>query len=64
MLTFDLPVDEFVWLDLYDVTGAHLSTLYAGMMEAGTDRSVRLNASQYASGVYFYRFRTPHASRS
>ncbi len=63
-IEFDLPRDEFVSIDLYDVRGAHLATLLRGLTEAGARQAVRLNASQFASGVYFYSFRTPSVSLS
>ncbi len=61
-IEFDLPRDEFVSIDLYDVRGAHLATLLRGSLEAGARQVVRLNASRFASGVYFYNYRTPSVS--
>ncbi len=61
-IEFDLPRDEVVTLDLYNITGAHVATLVSGMTEAGTRLSARLNASDFASGIYFYRLRTPSVS--
>ncbi len=61
-IAFDLPRDEGVTLELFDIRGALVATLLSGPVEAGTGRSVMVDASRYPSGVYFYRLRSAHAS--
>jgi len=51
---FKLGADGFVTLKLYDVLGREVKTLAEGTYEAGY-YNVTLNASDLASGVYFYR---------
>jgi len=44
-----------VKLDVYSITGQKVATLVDGIMDAG-EHSARFDGSNFASGMYFYRF--------
>ena len=52
-INFDLPVDSKVNLLIYDITGRLVSELLNSEFKAGYN-SVKFNASNFSSGVYFY----------
>lgn len=52
---FDLPAAANVQVEVYDMLGRPAKTVTAGRLAAGTNRSVRIDASSLASGVYLYR---------
>ena len=54
-IQFDLPQSADVEVQVYDMVGRMVMTLPAQNIAAGSNRSVQLNASQLASGSYFYR---------
>ena len=54
VLTYDLPVDARVKLIIYNTLGQVVRTLADDVEDAGF-KSVQWNASDVASGVYFYR---------
>lgn len=54
-IQFDLPQSADVEVQVYDMVGRMVMTLPAQNISAGANRSVQLNASQLASGSYFYR---------
>ncbi len=53
-IKYDLPRDSRVSLKLFNILGQEVATLVNEEQKAGY-RSVDWNASNYASGVYFYR---------
>jgi len=53
LISFDLPKDSDVNIGIYSITGQLVETI-SGHFEAGT-RSVTWDASDVASGVYFYK---------
>jgi len=53
-IPFDLPSEQHVKLDLYDVTGRLVQTLVNENLPAG-QYSYHLDASDLATGVYIYR---------
>lgn len=53
-ISFTIHKSGFVSLKVYDLLGKELDTLVEGYKEAGTN-AVQWNASQFPSGVYFYR---------
>jgi hypothetical protein len=61
-INFQLPVDDFVTLNIYDVTGRVVATLVNENIKAGY-HTVEFNGSNFASGVYFYRILTERASQ-
>jgi len=56
-INFALPKQGFVTLKIYDILGRELRTLVNEVKSAG-QFSVDFNASEFASGVYFYRLET------
>jgi hypothetical protein len=61
-ISFTVPARSRVRLDVYDVEGRHVKTLFDDMIEAGT-RSARWDGTNgrgdhVGSGVYFYQLRT------
>jgi aminopeptidase N len=53
-ISYDIPKDSKVKLVIYDILGKEVSTLVNDNIKAGT-YSVEWNATQFPSGVYFYR---------
>ena len=56
-INFALPKQGFVTLKIYDVLGREVRTLVNEVKSAG-QYSVDFNASEFASGVYFYKLET------
>ncbi|CAN5549811.1 hypothetical protein BH10BAC5_BH10BAC5_09300 [soil metagenome] len=54
-IAFTLANDAKVSLAIFDMSGRQLQVLVDGLVTAG-DHSVTWNASNYASGTYFYKF--------
>jgi hypothetical protein len=53
-IRYDLPTDATVKLEIFNVLGAKIATLVDGNCEAGYNE-VEWNASNSASGIFFYR---------
>jgi hypothetical protein len=53
-IKFDIPKPSFVNITIYDVQGRQGTELVNRYMNAGS-YSADWNASNYASGIYFYR---------
>jgi photosystem II stability/assembly factor-like uncharacterized protein/pimeloyl-ACP methyl ester carboxylesterase len=54
VINYQLPVNSFVTLKIYDVLGREIATLINGKQNAGYYKA-SFNASSLSSGVYFYR---------
>jgi hypothetical protein len=54
-IQFDLPETADVEIQVFDMVGRVVMTLPTQNIKAGSKRSVQVNASQLASGSYFYR---------
>ena len=54
VIPLELPQRSKVKVELFDLMGRNLGTIYEGIKEAGWPK-VRYNASKLVSGVYFYR---------
>ncbi len=54
VIRYQLPIINFITLKVYDVLGKELKTLVNERQQAGTC-SIRFNAANLPSGVYFYR---------
>ncbi len=53
-INFDIPVNSFVKLVVYDLMGKQVSLPVNGTMAAGSYK-IQFNASELSSGTYFYR---------
>ena len=56
VINYELPLDAHVWLTVYNMLGQEVVTLADQDEQAGYHTAV-FNASNVASGVYFYRFK-------
>jgi len=56
-IKFDIPKEANVKLIIYDLLGREVQTLINGELKAGTYKA-EWNASNFASGVYFYKLLT------
>jgi hypothetical protein len=56
-ITYSLPEQTHVTLSIYNQLGQRIALLYSGEKNAGTHSAI-WNASNFASGVYFYELRT------
>jgi hypothetical protein len=56
-IDFVVPTTGNVTLEVFDVAGAKVATLFNGVKTAGSRNTVSFNADGLASGVYFYRLR-------
>ncbi len=54
VIRYQLPADSRVTLKVFNVLGQEVATIVDGMQEAGF-KTHEWNASQFASGVYYYR---------
>lgn len=60
-IRYELPKNEFVKLVIFDLLGNEIETLVNEKQTAGT-YEITFDASQYSSGVYFYKLRTENFS--
>lgn len=51
---FSIPFRQYATVKVYTAVGQQLGVLFFGMAEAQTIYSLRFDASQYSSGLYFY----------
>jgi hypothetical protein len=56
-ISFRIPIRTNVSLTLFTVLGRQAATLFDGMMEPGY-KTLRFDAGNFASGVYFYELKT------
>jgi hypothetical protein len=54
-IQFDLPESADVEVQIFDMIGRQVMSIPAQTIAAGAKRSLQVNASQLASGSYFYR---------
>jgi len=57
IITLSLPKTEVVQLDLYDTVGVKVQSLLNGKVDGGK-KDITFNATNLASGIYFYTIRT------
>ncbi len=62
-ISFNLPTADHATLNVYNVRGALVTTLFNGSLEAG-NHVVTWDGSTVASGVYFYRLTTSEGSQT
>jgi len=53
VISYQLPMNGYVTLKVYDMIGKEIATLVNGMQEAG-EHTTSFNASHLPSGLYFY----------
>ena len=58
VIEFAVPQNGLATMKLYDVLGQEVATLFYGDAETGKIYSSLFNASNFASGVYFYTLRS------
>ncbi len=58
---YAIPRREFVTLDVYNILGQKVATLFSGVRDQG-NYAATFNGSQFASGVYFYRLTAGNSS--
>jgi hypothetical protein len=56
VISFQLPVNSYVTLKVFDVTGREVARLVEGEMAAGT-HAIRFAANGLANGLYFYQIK-------
>jgi hypothetical protein len=57
IINYQLPVDAYVKLEIFNLFGERLATL-VDCRQQGGDRSAIWDASKFSSGIYFYRLTT------
>jgi hypothetical protein len=62
-IQFSLPKDSYVRLTIYDELGRQVAGIVDGTLKAGSYET-EWNASQFASGIYFYRLVTDGFSQT
>lgn len=63
MITYQIPESQNVRLTIYDTAGQLILTLFDGSLDAGTHET-QFDASNMASGVYFYNLQTTNFSQT
>jgi len=56
-INYELPITNYVELNIYDLLGQRVATLVSKNQPAG-DYSMEWDASTFASGIYYYRLET------
>ncbi|MCI0706236.1 MAG: T9SS type A sorting domain-containing protein [Ignavibacteriae bacterium] len=59
-LTYGVPVEAKVTLEVFDVLGRRVAVLVEGKRQLAGTYTIDFDASNLVSGVYFYRLTTPH----
>ncbi|MBD3232736.1 MAG: T9SS type A sorting domain-containing protein [candidate division Zixibacteria bacterium] len=62
-ISFQLIDNSYVEITVFDLLGRRVATLVEGNYNAGT-HSIKWDASEQPSGVYFYRLSTPEEVRT
>ncbi|HMB91351.1 MAG TPA: S8/S53 family peptidase, partial [Rhodothermales bacterium] len=62
-IVLDLPEQQTLTVEVYDILGRRLAQVYSGTLPAGR-HEMPVDANGWAPGVYFARFITPEAVRS
>ncbi|MEW6196410.1 MAG: T9SS type A sorting domain-containing protein [Bacteroidota bacterium] len=63
VISFNLPQQEHVTLKVYDVLGKEVATLVEGVQNSGR-HEVKFDASELASGIYFYTLKAGKFSQT
>lgn len=62
-IQFQIPRNEFILLDIFDLNGKKVETLINQNLEAGS-YEVKWNAENYPSGIYFYKLQASYYSET
>ncbi|MES2621637.1 MAG: M4 family metallopeptidase [Bacteroidota bacterium] len=62
-IRFTLPTDEYVTLQVFDVSGKLITRLYEGALRAGDQREVTFDGSLYTNGIYLLSMNTGKGER-
>jgi hypothetical protein len=57
-IRFSVAATSNISLTLYNTLGQRVATLFDGLAQQGRPYSVHLDASRFATGVYFYRLQS------
>lgn len=63
-IRFSVETTQRTSLEVFNMLGQSVATLFDGVAEAGAGYDVRFDATSLASGVYFYRLRSGMSSES
>lgn len=58
-IKFDLPVSDFISIQIFDITGRLQKVLADNMQYGAGSHEINFNASDFPSGVYFCRLTSP-----
>jgi hypothetical protein len=62
-IVFQIPKSDFVMLDVYDISGRLVQTLFTGNLKQGK-YEIEFDGSTYSSGVYVYKLFTTNFTQS
>jgi len=62
-IAYSLSTESIIRLEIYNLLGQHVATLYEGMQQAG-EHIVTWNASDFPSGIYFARLEAGEQSEN
>jgi hypothetical protein len=57
-ILFKIPTDNHAKLDVYDLTGKLLETLFNGYVNKNQEYSIEFNGTPYTTGMYIYKLTT------
>ncbi len=60
-IEYSIPVKSQISVEVFDLLGVKVSTLYEGVQKAGNHK-VTFNGSKLAGGIYFYRLKSDNVS--
>jgi len=68
LISFDMPNNSTVRMDIYNVLGQVVKELYTGYLEAGSHQLIwdgsNSSGDMVTSGIYFYRFQTENFDKT
>ena len=64
VIEFSTDNDEFVTLDVFDMKGAKVNTLFTGNVEAGRNYQAEFNANLHADNMYILRLTSANGVRT
>jgi len=64
MATFVAPSSGMASLEVYNLAGQHMTTLFNASVSEGNGYNVEFNTSTWSAGMYFIRFTDGHLTTS